>query len=63
MLITILSNAYQPLCVINCASLLLKYSVCARIRSLDLTSDGKTLLVGTYGSEIFELVTNDANIT
>lgn len=33
------------------------------IRSLQLSSDNKNLLVGTYGSEIWELLTKDAKIT
>lgn len=40
----------------------LKTSVCPRVRSVSLSRDWKTLLVGTYGSEIYELSTKDSKI-
>eukprot|EP01017_Pseudomicrothorax_dubius_P040457 TRINITY_DN6328_c0_g1_i1.p1 TRINITY_DN6328_c0_g1~~TRINITY_DN6328_c0_g1_i1.p1 ORF type:complete len:614 (+),score=151.97 TRINITY_DN6328_c0_g1_i1:60-1844(+) len=40
-----------------------KLSRCPKVRSVCLARDGKTMLVGTFGSEIFEVSTKDAKIT
>jgi hypothetical protein len=47
---------------INCKELL-KNSMHTSIRSVCLSQDSRKLLIGTYGSEIYELITDDAKIT
>lgn len=39
---------------IECAKIL-EGSVCQNIRSISLDSSGKKMVIGTYGSEIYEL--------
>lgn len=43
-------------------SKLIEESLNHRIRSLDCTPDSKNIVIGTLGSEIFRLKTNDSKI-
>lgn len=38
-------------------------SLCPEVRAIAVTSDSKSLTIGTFGSEIFELSTRDAKIS
>lgn len=38
-------------------------SVCPEVRTVALTSDSKNMIIGTFGSEIYELTTRDAKIS
>jgi microtubule-associated protein-like 6 len=50
------------LCTID-GNKVLEGSVCTEIRSLHLNENNSKLLVGTYGSEVYELVSNGGDIT
>lgn len=41
---------------------LIEESIHSRIRSIDSSPDTKNIVIGTYGSEIFRLKTNDLKI-
>ena len=40
-----------------------KDSLCPKLRSVHMSPNGRSLIVGTYGSDIYELVTKDPKIT
>jgi WD40 repeat protein len=52
----------KHLCKVN-ANEVLAGSIDPKIRSIQLNPSNKALLVGTYGSEIYELTTKDAAIS
>jgi len=38
-------------------------ALCPKVRSLCVSNDNKKILVGTFGSEIYELSTNDSSFS
>lgn len=59
--ISILDKALNVITKVNCDELL-KGAICPEIKSVVFSGDFKTLLVGTYGSEIYEIQTKDTKI-
>lgn len=58
-MIKVSSKSFQVKLTIDCKKTFTE-SVCPSIRSLSLSSDNKKLLIGTYGSEIYQLTSNGA---
>lgn len=56
------ANNYTSLLVVDCETTL-RGSRCPRIRSVCFNADKKALLVGTFGSEIYELQTNTSALS
>lgn len=59
--IHILNTNYVEILKVE-TSKLIEESLNHRIRSIDCTSDSRNIVIGTQGSEIFRLKTNDAKI-
>jgi microtubule-associated protein-like 6 len=61
-IVNILDNKmYAVVCTVNIESAT-KSSICAQVRSVAMSVDKKSLLLGTYGSEIYQIVTSDPKI-
>lgn len=55
-----MDKTYNLIVIIE--SHIFKDSICPKIRSIHLSPNNRCLIVGTYGSEIYELVTKDPQI-
>jgi len=60
--VNILDKTFNVLVKIDCEEIF-KHSMNAEVRSICITSDNKNIIIGTYGSEIWELTTKDAKLT